>query len=229
MESNLSLLENELILKQAGATTEQISAQKSQIEQAEANVLNIKAQLAKTIIKSPINGKIVTILPNEGEFLSAGQTIAHIINNRGRQVKTYLSIEDALRVRVGTKVIVEGDIDAIVSHISPGIDPNTQKIEVIITLISENKNIFVGQYVNISFNQKDEENNIYFLPLQSVKISSGTAYVYIVNSDSKLEETKVVIGSISDDKIEVIEGIESDMKILKSLRGFELGQKVIVK
>lgn len=229
-ESNLALAENELILKNAGSTQEQLTAQESQVEQAEANALNVRVQLAKTIIRSPINGAVVTISPRVGEFISSGQTIAHIVNDGGLQVKAYVNSTDAKKIQVGADVVVEGNISAVVSRVAPGIDPSTQKVEVLIALVSvTDKSITAGQYINVSIHQESESTGtLYFLPLQSVKVASNGTYVYTVNDDNKIEERIVTVGSVLDDRIEIYDGVTPNMDILASVRGLKPGQEVAI-
>jgi membrane fusion protein (multidrug efflux system) len=199
------------------------------VEQAEANVLNIKAQLAKTIIRAPINGIISTISPSVGEFVSSGQTIANVVNKKGLQVKAYINSADAKKIKVGNKVIVEGIINAVISRIAPAIDPKTQKVEVLIALVSsEDKDVVVGQYVNISILQENEiTDGSYFLPLQSIKVTPIGAYVYTIN-DNKIEERIVTIGSVLGDRIEVSHGLAPDMEVLMSIRGLKTEQEVVI-
>ena len=78
-ESNLNLEKNNLALKKAGTIEEQIAAQEAQIKSAGANVEYYRAQLAKTMIHSPISGVVTTQNAKVGEIVSANASMVSII------------------------------------------------------------------------------------------------------------------------------------------------------
>ncbi len=70
-QSELSLAQDNLALKKAGYTAEQIQAEEAQVKSSEANVMAYQAQLNKTIIRAPFNGVVTKQDAKVGEIITA--------------------------------------------------------------------------------------------------------------------------------------------------------------
>jgi len=228
----LNSAQSSLTLALAGATVEQIKSQEAVVEQAQATIENISAQIDKTIIRSPISGTVSSLSAKYGELITAGQAIASIVNESGLQVKAYVSDKDLPLIEKGAEVIIEGNIKGKVNRLSPSVDSKTKTAEVnVLVSEPETSNLIVGQNVTIKIAAKNKETTgatIYLLPLQSVKITDASAYVYQVNNDSILEEKQVTLGEIEGEFIEVKSGIDPEMKIVSTVYELRNGQKVII-
>src|SRR3989338_3560778 len=72
-EEKLRTAVSKLALKKAGTVREQIDAQEAEVESAQATVANLEAQLAKTIIRSPIAGVVTKQDAKRGEIASRSE------------------------------------------------------------------------------------------------------------------------------------------------------------
>ncbi|MCK9393189.1 MAG: efflux RND transporter periplasmic adaptor subunit [Candidatus Paceibacterota bacterium] len=218
-------------LKQAGSSLDQIKAQEAAVEQAQASVEAINAQLQKTIITSPISGTVSAVSVKYGELLTVGQSIVSIVNKSGLQVKAYISESDLTSIEEGASVTITDKVKGVVSKISPSIDSKTKNVEVDILIIDPEKSeLVVGQNVSVKIDTKNQlvQGSTYSLPLQSVGTASDYYFIYIIDSDSKLEEVRVTVGAINGENIEILTGLTSDMKIVSTVYELKKGQKVIV-
>lgn len=218
----------------------------AQISLAQAGVSNLEAQLAKTIVKSPISGKVSALPLREGELASPGTLLATVIgNDSGLEIKAYVSGEDLSRVAVGAPVMIQGRsvqngtstadaIRGIVSNIAPGVDSTTRKAEVDIDITNgANSGLVIGRTVTvfITTTKASMSGNhpvSYLLPIQDVKIIPGAAYVYTVDPDSKIKRNDVTLGQIQGDFIEVISGLDDTMNIVSPVYELDEGQLVKV-
>ena len=85
-KSNLSVQENQLILKKAGTTAEQITGQEEQVKQAGANIQNYQAQIA--IIQEKIKNLLYTV-PDQRKLIKFGSRLEKYFN-RVKQLFLYL-------------------------------------------------------------------------------------------------------------------------------------------
>ncbi len=92
-------------------------------------------------------------------------------------------------------------------------------------------NLVAGQFVNLGIlaNNGLALTDVYLLPLQAIRTKTDEASVYTVNENSEIVEHTVILGKILGESVEVIKGIEPDMKIISSVRGLQPGQKVSIK
>ncbi len=211
-----------------------LSGSEAQISSAQAIVKNLEAQLAKTIITSPISGKIASLPLRVGELAQPGQLIATVVGGGGLQIKAYASGEDLSKIAVGANVMVESNIKGKVVSVAPSVNAVNRKVETKISIDNgEQSGLIVGQNVNVLIEAEKTtataaESNVYLIPIQNVKIIPGFAYVFTVNDESKIVKNSVTIGKIQGDFIEIISGIRPDMKIVSPVYELEEGQKVIV-
>ncbi len=209
-----------------------LTTNQAQISVAEAGVKNLEAQLAKTIIRSPISGKVAALPLRTGEFASMGQLITTVVGSGGLEIKAQASSEDVDRIKRGATVTIQGTIHGSVESIAPSVNPLTKKVEVkIIVPASERVNLVVGQNVQakiaaVSTATNTSRTPVYLLPIQNVKIIPGTAYVYTVDGDSKIVKHVVTLGEVKGDFVEVKTGITDDMKIVSPVYELEEGQEV---
>ena len=168
-ESNFSLANQELILKKAGATNEEITAQEAQVEKAEANVLNYQAQLSKTILRSPIKGIVTKQDAKVGEIVSANATVVSVISTAKFEIEANVAEADIAKVKVGNSAKVTLDAygeDVIFEAKVVEIDPAETIIEGVATykttlqFINEDERIKSGMTANIDILTDKRENAI---------------------------------------------------------------------
>jgi RND family efflux transporter MFP subunit len=230
-ETSWKVASESLELKTAGATSEQLDQQKAQVAQAEASVAALEAQVEKTYVRAPIAGKISYLDARIGQLISGGQLVASIVNPDALQVKTYASENDFMNIAVNDPVLVDEFVSGKVYKISPAIDPNAKKVEIIV-LITQNSvdhPIVVGQTVTLSIQSAAASGAepIYLLPIQAVK-TNGQSYLFSVDQNDAVYEIPVRTGSLAGEKIEVTGNIDPGLNIIDSAMSLAPGQKVSV-
>ncbi len=206
----------------------------AQVDIAEAGVKNLMAQLEKTIIRSPISGKIAALPLHTGELASPGQLLATVVGGAGFQVKAFASGEDLSRLRVGAQAIIQNSIPGIVTSVAPSVSTINKKVELAIRITNPAEStLAVGQNVQVRIHADRPSSSTsnplaYMLPIQDVKIIPGEAYVLTVGSDSKIVRNAVTLGATHGDFLEVTGGLTDDMKIVSPVYELEEGQEVRV-
>lgn len=238
--------EDSLTLTKAGNSDELIKVQEAAVAQAEAQLLSnsaaikraqgaiysISAELGKTVVRSPISGIVSTLEPRAGEFLTAGSLVANVVNTKGLQVKAYIDSNDLWMVTKGARVKINERFDGEVINVAPSIDPATKKVEVRIAISTEDVEAtlpVVGQFVNvviISSVSDDGEDIVIKLPLQAIHTEGTSAFVFSTNEEGKVEKHLVELGNLSGVEVEIKSDLSELNKILSSVRGISVGDKV---
>ncbi len=200
------------------------------IASAEAGVKSLEAELAKTVIASPISGKIAALPLRVGELASPGTLLATVVGGQGIQVKAFASGEDIARIAKGAPALVEGKVPAVVSAVSPSVNATNKKVEVTVSVTNPSSSgLVVGQSVAVSIKTASAAAGAsasYFLPIQDVKIVPGDAYVFTVDDGGKAVRHSVTLGAVRGDFVEVAAGLEDGMKIATPVYDLEDGQAV---
>lgn len=222
-ESNLLVAENELALKRSGATQEQILAQKAEIEKAKANVENFQAQLAKTVLYSPINGIITKQKAKIGEVVAPNVAIVSIISESKFGVEANVPEADIAKVSIASSAKITLDAygdETIFEARVVAIDPAETIIEgittykVTIQFTKDDSRIKSGMTANIDIQGKSQE-NVIVVPQQAVIVKNGDKIVKVLKG-ADIQEVKVETG---------LRGSDGNMAILN---GLSEGEEVIL-
>ncbi|HEY4483737.1 MAG TPA: efflux RND transporter periplasmic adaptor subunit [Candidatus Paceibacterota bacterium] len=214
-----------------------LKAQEAVVAQAKASVAQAEAAASKTILRSPVSGSVVTLPVKLGEYVSPGQLIALVANKGNIQIKSYIASNDVENVMIGGKALVAEKYEGVISRVASGIDPVTQKVEILIEVTDENiSKLVIGEFVKVQVEVADpveiiSENNTnqsLLLPLRAVKLDPNQAVVFTVDAGSKIVAKVVTVGEIKGDQVEILSGIKSGDKIIASVRGLNVGDLVSV-
>ncbi|HOJ20882.1 MAG TPA: HlyD family efflux transporter periplasmic adaptor subunit [Armatimonadota bacterium] len=108
----------QLELLRAGATPEAVQAARAARDQAKAALDQLRARLDDARIMAPIDGVVAEQIAEEGEVISAGQSILTLVNPRDTWVKVYLPVTLLGQIGVGTPARVR--VDAFPGEEFPG-------------------------------------------------------------------------------------------------------------
>lgn len=200
---------------------------------AQAGVKALQAQLEKTIVRSPISGKIAALPLRVGEFAAPGTLLATVVGDGGIQVKAYASGEDLAKLKAGSAALIQNTIPGIVSNVAPSVSTVNRKVEVNIKVPNSSASgLVVGQNVQVRIQANKpisttDTKLVYTLPIQDVKVIPGEAYVFTVDPDSsKAVRHSVTLGAVRGDFLEVTGGLTDGMMIISPVYEIEDGQQV---
>ena len=199
---------------------------------AQSGVKNLEAQLAKTLITSPISGTVAALPLRTGELATPGTLIATVVGSGSLQVDAFASAEDIARIVKGAKAYIEGTTTGMVSSIATAVNPTNKKVEVKVLITDpERSRLVIGQNVNVRIAADQRATGAassFRVPIQDVKIVPGEAYVFTVDDQSKLVRHDVTLGNVQGDYVEVTGGLTPDMQIVSPVYELEAGQEVSV-
>src|SRR3989344_1740024 len=121
-----NIKESKLALKKAGTVQEQIDAQAAEVDAANASVMNLQAQLAKTVIRSPISGVITRQDAHAGEIAGIGVNLVSVISAGKYEIEANIPEADIAKIKIGDKAQVTLDAygnDALFTASVSKIDP----------------------------------------------------------------------------------------------------------
>ena len=202
-------------------------AQEAGIEQAMAGVASAEAELAKSIIKSPIDGVITNMDAKLGEIVSASKNVISIISYGDYEVESFIPEADIAKVKIGNKASTT--LDAYGSGVNfetqlVKIDPAATVIDgvptykVTLKFIAQDARVKSGMTANLDI-LTNQRNNVLILPSRVINNKEDGKYVSIINSKDKSEttEVKIVTGlKGSDGNVEIVSGLnEGDSVIVQ--------------
>lgn len=205
------------------------SVSDAQVKQALGSLRAAEANLAKTVLTTPISGTINTLSVRTGEFVGGNQTVAVVANNNALEIVTFVSEREKDFFSVGTSVTVEGRAEGEVVAVAPAIDQTTNKRE--IRIVTEDSSLSSGDTVRIALKDAPtpavSEDEPLRVPLTAVKFESTNGHLLRVN-EGVLERIDVVVGEVRGSTVVIEEGIDSNTDFIIDARGRNAGDEVVV-
>jgi HlyD family secretion protein len=166
-----------------------------------------QAILEKTLIRAPIGGTVNFFPIHVGDYVTPLMHVATVAQNGALEIVAFVSESTRADLVVGQKVKVEDKYDAVVTSISPALDPVNKQIEVHVALTSKS-DLIDGQSVHISISSTAPvaaaPTGPLLLPLTAVKLTPSARVVFTVGEDGRLVSHPVDIGDVVGDRIEVL-------------------------
>ncbi len=224
-KSNLDLQENQLVLKQAGVVPEQVVAQEAQVEKMKADINTYNAQLAQTILRSPINGLLTKQEAKIGQIVSANSIIASVISDDQYEIEVNVPEADIAKISIGNsaKITLDAFGSGVIfnAHVV-SINPAETLIEGIATykttLQFDKKEDLIksGMTANIDILAQKRE-SVLFIPQRSLITKNGNRFVWVDVGQKMPEERLVEVGlKGSDGNFEITSGLKEGDKIVSS-------------
>ncbi|MEI6528122.1 MAG: efflux RND transporter periplasmic adaptor subunit [bacterium] len=225
--SALQIAQNQLALKNAPATAEQIASQEAVVEQAKAGVASAEAQLAKSIINSPINGVVTSVDMKLGEIVPANKSVVSVISYGEYQIDSYIPEADIAKVKIGDKA--KTTLDAYGSDVTfetavIKIDPAATVIDgvptykVTLKFTVQDARVKSGMTANLDIMTNTKE-NVLIVPTRAIMSENNKKYVNIlgVGDDATTTKTEVVTGLRGvDGFVEIISGLKEGDRVVTS-------------
>jgi multidrug resistance efflux pump len=110
LNNDLAALENAAdVVRRAeiAASGSQSSASDAQVKQALGSLRAAQANLAKTIIRTPISGTVNSLNVRVGDFVSNQDIVARVANNNALEIVTFVGDNEVAAFTVGSTVLIE--------------------------------------------------------------------------------------------------------------------------
>lgn len=209
--------ERELDLARAGSTPDEIAAQQALVKQAEAQEQSIRVQIAKSTLRSPINGIVTRQDAKSGQIASPNVTLVSVISEKTLEIEANVPEVDVGRVAAGNEVTITLDafpgetFSGRVTYVDPGetiIDGVVNfKVKVVFDL--QDPRIKTGLTANLTI-ETLKKSNVVVIPQFAVIENDEGTFVRKVVGGKATENEPVKLGIRGQDgQVEVVSGVAS--------------------
>lgn len=216
-------IQNELDLKLAGSTPEEVKAQEAQVMFSKARVQSAQAELSKTIIYAPFSGVISKQDAKIGESASMNEKLITILSDSEFEIEAFLPEADLTKVKIADLAKVTLDaygsdvvFEAKVAFIDPGetVLEGVPTYKTIFHFTKVDSRIRSGMTANVDIETARKE-NVISIPQRSIITKDGVKYVKILKN-GLVEEVRVTTGlKGSKGDVEIISGINAGDQIVQ--------------
>jgi membrane fusion protein, multidrug efflux system len=237
----------ELITKNA-VSQQILQTQRATVAQAEATVKNDQATIAGAKlnliychITAPISGRIGLRLVDPGNFVSAAAATPLLVITQTQPISIIFTIpEQALAsVRAPLRAGKTLSVDAIdrngqqilakgkLTTLDNQIDQTTGTLRLRATVPNTDDALFPNQFVNARM-LVQEKRGVTLIPNAAVQRNAQATFVYVVNPDQSVAIRNVTLGTVDDERSEVVMGIRpNELVVTQGVDRLQAGSRVV--
>ena len=201
------------------------SAANAQVKQALGSLRAAQANLAKTIIRTPISGTVNSLDIRTGDFVNSFAQVALVANNNALEIITFIGENDREVFAIGDTVTLDGQYDGTVTRIAPAVNAGTGKTEV--RIASESQDLQNGDSVRVNKEVAGDTISQVIIPLSAVKFALNDGSVFVIE-DNKLVERPVTLGTVRGGSVEILDGLSITDEFVADARGLVAATEVEV-
>lgn len=242
--TNAQLAEAEAVLAQAAATLEranrlapsggvsrqELTLYETQKHTAEARLNAARAQVKRQQLKlefatlsAPDDGVISSSSASEGSIVQAGSELFRLIRQGRLEWRAEVKGELLMKLAAGQEVLIKSplgpEVKGRIRRVSPTVDVKTRNGLAYVDLPA-GTDLKAG--LNVAGSIGLGKRKALVVPAAAVLSQGGTARVFKLDADNKLEAIEVKTGRVRDDWVEILAGLDDhtpvvarDLKLLK--------------
>jgi multidrug efflux system membrane fusion protein len=190
-----------------------------------ANIDNSKLQVDYCTIRSPLDGRVGSVLINEGNIIKANDLPLVTINKITPIYVTFSVPEQNLAnikrfMKEGSlkmQAVIPGDeshpAEGVLSFVNNAVDMATGTIQLKGTFENRDRKLWPGQFVNVVVTL-ETQNNAVVMPSAALQTGQQGQYVFVIKTDSTVESRPVTVARTYGDLAVVAQGVKPGEKVV---------------
>ncbi|HEX6734422.1 MAG TPA: efflux RND transporter periplasmic adaptor subunit [Azonexus sp.] len=180
-----------------------------------------RLKMDKTAVLAPDDGIISGRRATVGSLTQAGEELFRLIRGGRLEWRAEVPSADLLRVPVGTPASLTGPnggtVTGTVRAVAPSVDPQTRTGLVYVDLPATDA-VRAGMFARGEFELG--RTPALSLPQTAVVLREGFAYVFRLEGDNRVAQTKVELGRRAGERVEIVSGLDAGARVVASGAGF---------
>lgn len=210
------------------------NAAEGQLVSARGRLESAQALTEYANLHSPIDGVVTDRPLFPGETAAAGATVITVMDTSSLLTKLHLAQESAQKLKLGGKAEisipgVDQPVEAIVSLISPVVDPGSTTVEVWLKLPNEDGRLKVGTPVHAVIFGATIKGALQVPVAAIVPSADGGTSVMVIGADGAAHTRAVKVGVRTQEAVQITSGLSAaDTVITEGAYGLDDGTKIKV-
>lgn len=186
--------------------------------QAAVGAANVTSNGRHLAVTSLISGRITEVSTQLGAYVLAGAELFHVANPNRIQIEASVPSVDAQRIRPGDAAVVElpdgGSVDAVVRSATPSLNPESRTATLVLAPSGMPAGLTQGQAVRVRITPHGAPTDgRIVVPEEAVQSVEGRDVVF-VQAEGGFRAMPVTVGSRSNGRVEILEGLRPGLKVV---------------
>jgi biotin carboxyl carrier protein len=199
--------------KKAGE--QQLTLSRTSLDGARGQYNLIADQVNDLTIKSPISGQVGGRLVDVGSEVRIGQKLAEVSETGSVKIILGLAVEDAARIKLGAKAIINDKLMGIVNQIDPAADPVSKKIKVEVVFENSKKELTAETLATVKITLVGNARlGAYFrMPLSVISIGQNENYIFTVEGE-RAKKVNIELIEVEGEQATIKADLPKDAKVV---------------
>ena len=193
---------------------------RARVQSAQAQVATQTVRLRQTRIVAPDEGVISARLATVGAVVQPGQELFRLIRQQRLEWRAELPSADLARVRPGMKAQVSlpgaAGVEGKVRMVAPTVDAASRNGVVYVDLPKSALQAGARAGMFASGQLQVGQGSGLAVPQTAVLLRDGFSYVFRLEGDNKVAQTKVQVGRRQGDLVEIVAGLDEKARVAES-------------
>jgi RND family efflux transporter MFP subunit len=210
-----------------------ISAQRSNVAAAQANLARLQEVQGYRVVKAPFDGVITVRNVDLGALVSTGSTLLYRIAQTGT-LRTYVNVPQGNASAIHAGQAAQLTLSnfpgrrflGTVARTANALDPASRTMLVEVAVPNADGALFPGMYAEVDLSSA-RSNPPLLIPAQALIVRSDGAQVAVVQTDGTVHLQKVAVGRDYGDRVEIVQGVAEGATILMTPVDTAEGAKIV--
>ena len=202
-------------------------AAESVVDSDKAAVDNAKVQLSYCYIYSPIDGRVGSLLVNEGNLVRVNDGAPLVVINQVAPINVTFSVpeqnlSDIKRHMAGGSLTVNANFPSgedraeqgILTFVDNLVDRTTGTIKLKAEFSNKERRLWPGQFINVALTLTTQADAV-VLPSEALQVGPEGQQVYVVKDDKRVELRPVSAGQTNDGETVITKGIAAGEQVVR--------------
>jgi multidrug efflux system membrane fusion protein len=202
-------------------------AAESVVDADKAAVDNAKVQLSYCYIYSPVNGRVGSVLINEGNLIRLNDGAPLVIINQINPINVTFAVPeqhlaDLKRHMAGGKLKADARFQSdegrpeqgVLAFVDNAVDRSTGTIKLKAEFTNSERRLWPGQFVNVALTLTTQGDAV-VIPSEAVQVGQDGQHVFVVKEDKRVEVRPVTIGSTNEGVAIIAKGLAVGEQVVR--------------
>ena len=202
-------------------------AAESVVDADKAAVDNAKVQLSYCYIYSPVNGRVGSLLINEGNLIRLNDGAALVVINQLNPINVTFAVPeqhlaDLKRHMGGNRLKVDARFasdegrpeQGALAFVDNAVDRSTGTVKLKAEFSNQERRLWPGQFVNVALTLATQGDAV-VIPSEAVQVGQDGQHVFVVKPDKRVEVRPVTLGSTSEGEAIIAKGLAVGEQVVR--------------
>ena len=202
-------------------------AAESVVDADKAAVDNAKVQLSYCYIYSPVNGRVGSVLINEGNLIRLNDGAALVVINQINPINVTFAVPeqhlaDIKRHMAGGKLKVDARFQSdegrpeqgVLAFVDNAVDRSTGTIKLKAEFTNNERRLWPGQFVNVALTLSTQGDAV-VVPSEAVQVGPEGQQLFIVKEDRRIEVRLVTVGPTQEGESVIAKGLAAGELVVR--------------